>query len=451
MAKVENWVLTGDNWEFIPENLVCDVAVVLGTLVSAAALLEWRRRRLASAWQFTLRELLLGVAFTALMLGWCKTRHNECQRDSEKAKACQDNLTVGYTGPVWLQNLVGPSPMGMFAGPVSAIPIPSINDHNNHCDDSLASLSPIWKSFAHLESLHTVGMSVGRRGFDALASLPNLRALDLCIEEAGVSQMDRLTTVEELSLAGTGVDGVVLGQLGALPRLQSLVLRDTLVNDDDCGRLRDLRSLEDLTLWNNPIAGQGLAALADIKGLRTLGLHGEEVTDATLSHIAQLTNLTQLDLSGTAITDAALSHIERLANLTQLSLSRTGITDLGLAHVAKLTRLRVLLLTANTKITSGGIARLKPLNDLRVLEVGGEHIDDECAAHLCCLPRLRFLDVWRTHMTIDGLLQLQAMKSLDCLCVTAMRFNPQELKRLHDAMPRCVLRAVQKNGCIQVF
>ena len=76
-----NWRLDGDQRKFMLGNLACDLAVILAILLSAAALLEWRRRRLASPWQFTLRELFLATFLVACLLSWCMVRRDQCRRE----------------------------------------------------------------------------------------------------------------------------------------------------------------------------------------------------------------------------------------------------------------------------------------------------------------------------------------------------------------------------------
>jgi len=409
-----SWRLEGDQQKFMPGNLAYDFAVLLAILLTAAATLEWRRRRLASPWQFTLRELFLATLLVACVLSWCMVRRGQRQQEPDPGLPEFSSITrqTGYTGPLWLRNLVGASPMGMFEGLKS---VSWIQPFAGNYDDELADYVPKWKKCAHLESISTAGRVVGNRGLDLLAELPNLREADLSIGDFGAAHISRLVTIERLTLRGSGVDGAVIARLRALPNLKALSLPDAPVDDRDCVHLAALGPLEDLDLTKTWVVGDGLDDLAELKNLRTLVL------------------------SGTKLSDAGLAHIEKLSNVTALDLSHTAITDAGIAHIGKLTGLRILLL-GGTDITNAGIAQLKPLENLRVLDVRATNIDNDCIPNLTCLLWLRILDVSQTKLTNNGLVRLRALKRLECLFVAKNSLTAREIKQLQDAMPDCAIK-----------
>jgi hypothetical protein len=405
-----NWRLLGDLYKFMPGNLLCDLAVILAALLLAAAMLEWRRRRLASPWQFTLRELFLATLLVACVLSWCMVQREQCRQDRAESATTGGDTPHGYTGPLWLRSLVGASPMGMFEG-VTAIDLNVAG--NRSLDDNLVEFVPHWKKYGHLQSLDVSGGPIGEGGLNLLTELPNLREATLCIDGSRAAGIGGLTAIERLTLCGYGIDDAVVARLGALPNLRLLTLHDGYLNGGDCACLRGLTAIEGLELAGTAIAGDALANLAELKNLRTLCLGAK-----------------------TEFTEASLSHLDRLTNLTALSVSSP--TDAWLTHIGKLTGLRVFVLDG-PEITNAGIAQLKPLQNLRVLDVSRTKIDDGCAAHLARLNRLQVLDVSYTGMTIDGLIQLRSLQNLEYLLAFGITLKPADIKRLQDAMPNCAI------------
>ncbi|MEN6452005.1 MAG: hypothetical protein ABFC96_16065 [Thermoguttaceae bacterium] len=415
----ENWSYDGDLQRFTPGNLVCDLAVVFGVLVSLAVILEWRRRRLSHAWQFTLRELLLATFLLSCLLSWCMVRRDQFRREHAESEK-QPDVDFAYTGPLWLRNLIGSSPMGMFEG--GELGIIHLGGWSDAGDNDLAESLLTLRKYPRLGSL-IIGGFVGDHGFDQLAELPSLHVLFIAIDKRGVTHIGRLASVECLSLEGDGVDRALVEQLGALPRLRSLSIGLSPFRDDDCAALSGLKALEELRLndtgdvdLSEPrFFGKGLgAALEKLNGLTTLGLYRTRLSEHCLAHIEKLTSLTALDLSSSSITDAEMDRIAKLAGLRMLVLRET-------------------------KITNNGVRSLGPLKGLRVLDLSGTKIDDACAADLAALSRLRLLDVSGTRMTLNGLLQLRGLKNLQHLGIAPNALTAKDLKRLQDAMPGCTI------------
>ena len=67
-------------------------------------------------------------------------RRDQCWREQAgSVKLERVDEYSGYTGPLWLRNLVGALPMGMFEG-LTAVSLDE--DQGKPCDDDLAELVP---------------------------------------------------------------------------------------------------------------------------------------------------------------------------------------------------------------------------------------------------------------------------------------------------------------------
>ena len=91
------------------------------------------------------------------------------------------------------------------------------------------------------------------------------------------------------------------------------------------------------------------------------------MTDAGIGYLSELTQLRYLRIVAPAarpgvagpITNESIVHLIRLTGLVVLCLGNTQITDAGLAEIKTLSNLRVLELPGNMKITEKGISRLR--------------------------------------------------------------------------------------------
>src|SRR5262249_16223979 len=100
----------------------------------------------------------------------------------------------------------------------------------------------------------------------------------------------------------------------------------------------------------------------------------------------------ELDLHSANITDAGLAHVKKLTNLRVLNLRGRNCTDTGMAHLAGLKSLRVLDLS-RTEITDRGLNALKGLTQLIRLDPSETVIKGTKADWLKGLTKLRKLDL----------------------------------------------------------
>jgi len=112
-------------------------------------------------------------------------------------------------------------------------------------------------------------------------------------------------------------------------------LSRTQTTDAGLVQLEQLTSLETLELSGTQISDAGMVHLEGLTSLSYLDLYNTEISDTGLVHLEGLTNLTKLWLNSTRISDAGLVHLEGLTNLQDLVLYDTQTTDEGVARLKK--------------------------------------------------------------------------------------------------------------------
>jgi len=154
-----------------------------------------------------------------------------------------------------------------------------------------------------------------------------------------------------------------------------------LIDDDGLRNVARLTSLKELDLAWTDIGDDGVAQLQDMTNLRSLVLHYTNVTDKGLPFLAGMCRLDSLDLSGTQISDRGLASLQPLANLTSLSLHSTSVTGKGIKHLAGMSKLESLQL-AYTKVGDDGLDSLARLASLKVLDIRYTVFSDEGRSRL---------------------------------------------------------------------
>jgi len=145
-----------------------------------------------------------------------------------------------------------------------------------------------------------------------------------------------------------------------------------------------------VTFSSHTVTDADMAVVGRAHTLRDVTLAGPEMSDAGLAHLAGLRKLQELVLYGDKIGDAGLSHLSELTELRLLYLLRTKVSDAGLVHLKKLKNLQSLLLDAGTPVTDAGLVQLKSLKGLRYLGLWGTRVTAEGVADLkAAIPNVK--------------------------------------------------------------
>ncbi|MBE0545153.1 MAG: hypothetical protein IH623_27765, partial [Verrucomicrobia bacterium] len=91
----------------------------------------------------------------------------------------------------------------------------------------------------------------------------------------------------------------------------------------------------------------------------------------------------------------------------------------------------------HTQISEAGLANLAALAQLDALRLDHTQVNDAGLQHLSKLPRLRYLSLQGTRITGRGLRHLSGSSTLKYLLLPEDMPHPEELHRLHQAVPEC--------------
>ena len=192
-------------------------------------------------------------------------------------------------------------------------------------------------------------------------------------------------------------DDAVMPVLRDLPAVKTLAIHEGQATDRSMEVVRHLKCLENLYIPEGPgLTDAGLAHLAGSRCLKDLSIGQARITDAGLAHLSSLHTLKKLyvwpatgesELRG--ITDFGVQHLSALTSLEELTVINGSFTDRSLASVAKLVNLKVLRFTFGAFMFSPeGLAMLKPLRNLRELDLQGDGVPGAGRRHLAELPNL---------------------------------------------------------------
>jgi hypothetical protein len=285
-------------------------------------------------------------------------------------------------------------------------------------------------------------------GMEALATLPNLKDLDVALKDhdqgydgpTGLSHLSKAKTLEELRIhSGNSLSDADLVQLESMVNLRELLIRFSDMTDREMVSIGKLRRLERLDLSTDGGAAMTKRGLNELKGLtnlRTLDISvlskqstGRPAIDEIPLTLSALTKLKTMELSGMALQDVDLASLKDMSELEWLVLDGS-FTENGLRHLRDLHSLKLLRMD-NISCPSGkGLASLASLRKLHDLVFTGP-ITDAALDTLAGLPSLWSLTV-RTDepirpTTIDRL--WKRLPTVEYIHVDPLTWaNPQRLR-----------------------
>jgi hypothetical protein len=141
--------------------------------------------------------------------------------------------------------------------------------------------------------------------------------------------------------------------------------------------------------------------------------------------------LTAVNLEGNnQVSDAGLAHLKSLTSLRMLNLGVVGLSNTGCAHLAGLSSLDSLSLWGNPAVTDDGLEHLKGLTKLTALDLNGTRLTNAGLEHISGLTSLRRLIIMNTQVTDAGLLRLRGLTNLDDLGLSGLKVSSDGLVHL---------------------
>jgi hypothetical protein len=278
---------------------------------------------------------------------------------------------------------------------------------------------------------------------DAFKQLKRVWLCRLKITDAGLKELDRIKTLEELHIQRCkGITGKGFNALPRCEKLQKIVLEGP-ATDATIQELASLKNLRELSLvLFAPVTGEGLGALSELPSLEKLYLVSPETsTEAGVRKVASLKGLRHLALSSPGVTDAALRGLSGLKRLEELSLSgESKLTDAVLEEVRGLPKLRSLELAG--MVEGKGLKGLAGLTELRELTLRGR-VTDAGLREMATLKQLHRLSIFSSEITAAGIRELAPMIELRELTfqlpqgVREKEEVQKVLMELRKALPKC--------------
>ena len=220
----------------------------------------------------------------------------------------------------------------------------------------------------HNEYRRTVRMLEGR-GCEMMYLRGSMVSLDATVvmSDGDLPQLERIRTLESLTLDFSDVTDKGMAAIARLPRLKSLSLRQCNVTGSGLPDLRRLATLEELNLHATPLRSSHAMALGSLGGLRRLSVRDTAITNDVVALVLRLPRLESLDLSYCEVRLSSLRADLRTANLRDLALDGCELDAEDIAAVAAVPRLESLSLIDATIETADAALLLTDCRELQSL------------------------------------------------------------------------------------
>lgn len=259
-----------------------------------------------------------------------------------------------------------------------------------------------------------------------LRSFPQLKLLKLSgrkqITDAGMADIGKLTGLEKLDLATTGISDAKIMELANLQNLVELDLPYTSIS-----AARETELIRRL-----PNLNRELVVAKSIKRLLA-NVERDRLNPNQPVVSVEVRNFGQFNIQS-SFTDGDLERLEVLMNLRSLSLTSDQLTDAGLVHVGRLSGLTTLHLEV-PKLTEVGFAHLQQLTHLThltTLTLSGENITDNVLKAIGPQDKLQFLSLIRTSIRNLPLSENSQMRNLTRLIIGSSELTDQGLKEIGE-------------------
>jgi len=269
---------------------------------------------------------------------------------------------------------------------------------------------PSRQSYDHFRGRYELYSTVGDFSAEELRTLTRLNVAGSEFNDDDVPHLAGLASMMELDLTGTLITDEGLKRLGALDLpLRTLILADTQITDAGIGHLSTMLWLEALDLSGTAATGKGVARILSFEGRITSLKLASGTTDSDLEVVPALENLHTLHFPTDKVTPAGMEHVARSKSLRDLRLHGDRLSPKAFAKVASMTQLERLDISGFVKLNDKALKLIRPLQELRFLDVSSTSVTDDGLVHVLELPKLTHLVLSGTGVTDKGLKLLGEM------------------------------------------
>ncbi len=278
---------------------------------------------------------------------------------------------------------------------------------------------------ANLKTLYEVDFSQSRFTDAELAEIPLQRLAVGQFEDCEISSSGLKALRKATSLKTLDITGVAVSDNAVLRLRRALPTCTVTFGDDRLGR--------------TPV--DRLIAAAISRGSTDVNIAGRLYGNADVTELQRIPTEQALSISGLTlreshVDDDGLESLKPLKNLRRLDLSRTRISDAGLEHLAQLDHLEALDLS-DTALTGVGLRYLQQIPRLKALSLSGADFDDEAAAELgklSALEELHLCGIQIKSKLFDQLAELRNLRAINLSyagCPVQITKQLARLPRLH--------------------
>jgi eukaryotic-like serine/threonine-protein kinase len=198
--------------------------------------------------------------------------------------------------------------------------------------------------------------------------------------------------------------------------------------------------LYELNLGHNAAVTDDLyLSLQHLTGLRVLRVEYTDTSDEGFAHIDSLPSLIDLRLTNTSVTGAGLARMKSIKTVLLLQASAIrnaskAVAALVGSHVLNALNLR------RDHLTDNDMEKLGQIQSITLLYVGNNpDVTNKGISYLANLKKLNELDVWDCHITPSSIQYFEQMKALRKLHLNLAEWSDKDRRALVNAIPQCRL------------
>ncbi|MDQ5935532.1 MAG: hypothetical protein QG574_2838 [Cyanobacteriota bacterium erpe_2018_sw_21hr_WHONDRS-SW48-000092_B_bin.40] len=169
----------------------------------------------------------------------------------------------------------------------------------------------------------------------------------------------------------------------------SITLSNNIFDENEILKLLRFAGLKRLELTGTEVTDETIAKLAPLQNLETLIVDRTRIQGKFLAKLSSNKSIRNLKLGHNDLQKQYLNELKKFPNLHSLTLNSNHLRDSDMAAIAACSHLRYLDISDNNDLTNAGIAQLKPLKELAIMQLPFTAINAKGILALKGLPLAR--------------------------------------------------------------